>query len=439
MAFPDALYTRLLEAPDVVIDSRKVRAGSLFFALRGSQVDGNAYAADAVERGAGAVVVDQPQIVPSEEKEAEAYYLVPDVLATMQALATHHRQQLGVPVIGIGGSNGKTTTKALVTQVLQQAHQVHATPGNWNNYIGLPLTLLHLRPDHDLAVLELGANQPGEYAQLCRIAQPDYGLITNIGLDHLEGYGDFQGVIDAHAEITAYLRERQGLLFLNAADQAVASLGARLYTVSYGFRNTRAALQPDFQGTITQRLPTLSVAAQDHKGTQLTEVHTQLYGGYNFSNVMAAIAIGRYFNRSIDQVKAGIEAYKPESNRSQVISHYGARVILDAYNANPTSMAEAIADFEALPATCRLAILGDMYELGDYARAEHQRIVALAAAYTFQAVFVGEHFYQFREGYGGTFFYDMEQLQNWWQQQAIADCWVLLKGSRGIALERLLA
>jgi UDP-N-acetylmuramoyl-tripeptide--D-alanyl-D-alanine ligase len=439
MGFPDALYTRLLEAPDVVIDSRKVSAGSLFFALRGSQVDGNAYAADAVERGAAAVVVDQPQIVPSEEKEAEAYYLVPDVLATMQALATHHRQQLGIPVIGIGGSNGKTTTRALVTQVLQQAYRVHATPGNWNNHIGLPLTLLHLRTDHDLAVLELGANQPGEYAELCQIAQPNYGLITNIGLDHLEGYGDFQGVMDAHAEITTYLRERQGLLFLNAEDQAVVSLRAQLPTVSYGTDSVRNAPQPDFQGTITQRLPALSVAVQDLDGTRLTEVCTQLYGSYNFSNVMAAIAIGYYFNLSTGQVKAGIEAYQPENNRSQVISYNRAQVILDAYNANPTSMAEAMADFEALPATCRLAILGDMYELGRYAMAEHQRIVAIAAGYTFQAVFVGGYFYQVREGYSGTFFQDMEQLQNWWQQQSLADCWVLLKGSRGLALERLLA
>lgn len=441
MHIPEGFYKVFQHATDVVIDSRKVRPGGLFLALKGSQVDGNTYAADALKRGAKAVVVDQPEVIPADNAMAANYWLVDDVLETLQALAAYHRSQLNVTVIGIAGSNGKTTTKSLIYHMLSQEFEVLATPGNWNNYIGLPLTLLQLKPSHQIAVLELGANQPGEYSLLCRMAQPTHGIITNIGLDHLEGYGDFQGVVQAHSEVTEYLKAHDGQLFVNMGDKAVTKIGEGLKGITYGPLNSDNGHDPDFKGWISERTPYLQVGVKppEKSGIPSYQLATQLYGSYNFSNVMAAVSVAHTFGLSVEQVKKGAQAYEPVSNRSQQILQDGIHFILDAYNANPSSMREAIADFENLKINCRYAVLGDMHELGSYAKDEHHRILHQIKACTFTPILVGPNFYQFSEQFHGYFFKDMESLKAWWKQQSLKGCWVLLKGSRSMALETLLA
>ena len=438
MTLLEELYPVFLSCKDVVIDSRKVGNGSLFFALKGTKVDGNQYAADALQRGSTAVVVDKPEIIPTDPEKAGHYWLFHDTLKALQDMATLHRSKLDLPVIAIAGSNGKTTTKALMEHLLAQAYRVHATPGNWNNYMGLPLTILHLNESHQVALLELGANQPGEYRQLCQIAQPTHGLITNIGKDHLEGYGDFDGVVEAHKEVVEYLQINEGTCFLNAADTALRRIVKDLDTISYGPSDSDSGMEPDYQGQLLESAPYLTMLFQPYRNQPFYQLSTRLYGSYNFTNALAAACVAHTFGLEVNQIQAGISQYEPSNNRSQQLIYRQAHVILDAYNANPSSMTMAIHDLESLDATCRVAILGDMHELGEHAEKEHRRILELVATCTFRAVMVGPLFYQFSKEYDWSFFPEKPALQSWWQQQDLQGCWVLIKASRGLALETLI-
>ena len=437
MSLPPDLYATFLSCNKVEIDSRKVTPESLFFGLRGTKVDGNDYAGAALEQGAIAAVVDNPAIVPEDPAKAAYYQVVPDTMTTLQNLATYHREQCAIPVLVIAGSNGKTTTKALVEAVLSQAYSVHATPGNWNNYLGLPLTILQLKADHQVALLELGANQPGEYELLCRMAQPTHGLITNIGKDHLEGYGDYEGVVQAHKEVVDSLKQQQGTLFLNAADQALRQIGKGLETIAYGPADLEVSRPLNCVGHLLERAPSLKMTVEVPGGPPPFQLNTKLYGGYNFLNALAAAAVGHTFKVAPKQIKAGIERYEPANNRSQVIQYKGGTVILDAYNANPSSMREALNDFDQIAAECRMAVLGDMHEMGAHADHEHRQILELLTRCSFRAVMVGPLFYQFTDAYPWPFFPDKAGLWQWWQAQTFTGCYILIKGSRGLALETL--
>ncbi|WP_448826869.1 UDP-N-acetylmuramoyl-tripeptide--D-alanyl-D-alanine ligase [Capnocytophaga bilenii] len=442
------LYEKFIASSGVCTDTRKIGIGSIYFALKGASFDGNAFAEEALTKGAAFAVIDNPAYMTSDKM-----ILVPDVLTCLQQLATHHRRQMGTLVIAITGSNGKTTTKELIKAVLSQQLQVIATEGNLNNNIGVPLTLLRIKPTHDLAIVEMGANHPNEIATLCQIAEPDYGYITSIGKAHLEGFGSFQGVINTKAELYNYLRAHHKTIITNA-DNAITEGLLQGYDLVYRFGSKQGAdllvellnSQPVMVrfGNSAERIQTEKaieeepLAANTFEGfaSAPTEATSHLVGSYNFSNVAAAIAFGRYFKLSDGAIKRGIESYVPQNNRSELLQWKGNTVLLDAYNANPSSMAAAIDNIVTMKAySKKVIVLGDMFELGDYAGEEHQRIVDMLAAHYWEGVYlVGKHFACTKSVYPKyeTFeaFYEAFQKANY------KDCLILIKGSRGMAMER---
>ena len=419
----DKLYDIYCAHPDVTTDTRALRPDSLFFALRGERFDGNRFALQALEAGCAYAVVDDAEVARADSR----CLLVGDVLRTLQALATRHRRETGIPVIGITGTNGKTTTKELTRAVLASRYRVLATEGNLNNHIGVPLTLLRLRPEHELAIIEMGASHPGDIAELCAIAEPDYGLITNVGKAHLEGFGSLEGVIKTKTELYDSLRERDGVVFVNADNELLMPLTEGLQTVGYGYANE------DFlSGDILRCDPMLSSTFVGAEGVE--RVQTHLVGGYNLVNCLAAAAVGRYFGVSDEQIKAAIEAYEPTNKRSQWIRTASNSVILDAYNANPTSMTAALNNFHDMEATNKVLILGDMLELGDESMLEHEAIVRLIEDLGFTNVYlVGRQFEATASGFAT--FPTTAELKTFLADHPIADSTVLVKGSRGIALE----
>lgn len=417
------LHKLFLESQGVSTDTRKVSNGQLFFALTGENFNGNEYAEQALEKGASYAVIDQEEFAKSDK-----FIVVDDVLQTLQQLATYHRNQLKVPLLAITGSNGKTTSKELIHAVLNKKFRTTATKGNLNNHIGVPLTLLSLDESTEFAIVEMGANHHGEIAKLSEIANPDYGYITNFGKAHLEGFGSVEGVIKAKSELYSFLKENNKMLFLNADDPIQQKQLSYSHTFSFG-QSATAGVQVEYP-----------------KATQPTEVifrgktyKSQLTGSYNAANIAAALCIGHYFGVEEAAMQEAVESYIPSNNRSQILKIGSTTLLMDAYNANPTSMMAALESFHTFPAERKIAILGDLLELGSVSQQEHQNMVAYAAGLDLeQALLVGNNFSKTslpdkRFSKFDTFPGLKEKLL----ETDFSNAHVLIKGSRGMALERV--
>lgn len=419
----------------MVTDSRQVAPGCLFFALRGDKFDGNAFASAALEAGAAYAVIDDAQCQASDR-----LLLVKDVLSTLQELSRHHRRQFNIPVIAITGSNGKTTTKELVNCVLSSQYSAHCTKGNLNNHIGVPLTLLAMPPKTEIAIIEMGANHPGEIDFLCRIAEPTHGLITNVGKAHLEGFGGFEGVKRTKSELYRFLDGCNGLLFVNADEPYLPALAetARRKLFYGRVREGETGVDAPFGVRLESEDPFVVASFPTARG-ETVRVHSHLVGYHNFQNIMTAIALGKFFSVPDEKIKEAIEGYVPSNNRSQWLTLGTNTFLLDAYNANPTSMKHALEAFSRHRAGRKLAVLGAMLELGEYSDAEHLDIARFAREQAFESlVLVGKEFERAAADTGALFFQNTEALKAWFQQQHFSGVHVLVKGSRSIGLERLL-
>ena len=423
------LYQLFLEHPQVTTDSRKCVPGAIFFALKGANFNGNAYARKALDQGCAYAVVDEEAYADANDSRV---ILVDDVLLTLQKLANYHRRALGLPIIGITGTNGKTTTKELLATVLSRKYTLWATQGNLNNQIGVPLTLLQLTKAHQLAIIEMGASHPGDIKELVEIAEPDFGLITNVGMAHLLGFGSFEGVIRTKGELYDFLRHRpSGLIFLNDENNHLKQIAGGLQQVTYG-RPSEAA-RVAVNGEVVDCAPFLRfrwrVGMSDWH-----EVQTQLIGSYNLDNMLAAITIGRYFEVSPDQIDSALAAYVPRNNRSQLMETGKNRLIVDAYNANPTSMMAALVNFRDMAVAPKMAILGDMKELGEISQQEHQRIVDFLAGTKLENIWlVGSEFTAVALD-GMRCFENVEEVNEALNRESPSGYYILIKGSNSMKL-----
>ncbi|MDB2701892.1 UDP-N-acetylmuramoyl-tripeptide--D-alanyl-D-alanine ligase [Flavobacteriaceae bacterium] len=424
MTIPE-LHSRFLKSNGFSTDTRTLKKGALFFCLKGDNFNGNVFAKKAIEAGASFVIFDDLDYKP----EAVNAIHVNDSLACLQALATYHRNQFDIPVIGLTGSNGKTTSKELFYSVLSQQYTVHATKGNLNNHIGVPLTLLGINNKTQIALIEMGANHQREIAFLSELAQPTMGYVTNFGKAHLEGFGGIEGVIKGKSELYDFLRVKKGKALINGNDSLQLLQSKGLDNILFGSKK-------DNHYQIENSLDTNDYCTALFEGMT---IKSQLTGSYNFDNINAAISLGMIFSLSLEKIKQGIEAYLPTNNRSQWTKTEKNRVLLDAYNANPTSMKAAINAFASQKAIHKTVILGDMLELGDYAAAEHQSIVRLVKAANFdEIILVGPLFSSSTKEDGLHYFTTTVALKKHLQNNPIQESTVLIKGSRGIALEQLL-
>lgn len=418
MTIPE-LYKVYLSANAVCTDTRAIQKNDLFFALKGDNFDGNKFAHQAIESGAGFAVIDNPEL------QTEKTILVDDVLTTLQSLSSYHRDQLKIPVIGLTGSNGKTTTKELIAAVLSTTFKTAFTKGNLNNHIGVPLTLLSINASHQMAVIEMGANHQKEIEFLCTLCKPDYGYITNFGKAHLEGFGGIEGVIKGKTELYSFLRENEKTVFINHEDPIQIEKSQGISKVTFG------ECQADI--IIKQINPGASELQANYRG-QI--IKSNLTGSYNFPNMSAAIAMGEYFGIDVSKIKEGIENYFPSNNRSQVTKTERNTLIVDAYNANPSSMEAAIKNLEAFNAENKWAVLGDMFELGEHSAEEHQKIADLAINASFEKVIlIGEAFAK-TNAESALQFTDTASLLAWLAESTLEGKTILLKGSRGMAIER---
>lgn len=422
----EELYRLFLISRGVCTDSRKLEEGQLFFALRGENFDGNDFAEIALKNGAMAVIIDNP-----EKKNLQHAFFVPNALVTLQQLAGFHRKHFHIPVIAITGSNGKTTTKELVSSVLSKKFQIKATTGNLNNHIGVPLTLLSIQPNTEFAIIEMGANHLGEIAYLCEIAQPNHGLITNIGRAHLEGFGNFDGIIKAKTELYEFLALSNGLAFVNGKDELLLTKSNNLRRILY---NSDSSI---VKGEVIDSTGYLKVNLRISNSEHLLQ--TQLVGAYNLSNILAAACIGNYFGVKDDLISEAIEEYRPSNFRSQYIETQYNKLVMDAYNANPTSMEVAITNFMNRPETPKAAILGEMLELGIESLKEHQVLVDKVASANVQKLFfVGKNFSNVALPSAAKYFENTSLLKDYLRENPLQQYFILIKGSRGNKLETLL-
>jgi len=419
------IYEKFLECGELSTDTRHITEGCFFVALKGERFNANEFAAHALEKGARYALIDE-----AAYQQDKRFILVENCLQSLQALARHHRRHMDIPVLGINGTNGKTTTKELLSLVLGQKYFVLATKGNLNNHIGVPLTLLGLKPEHELAIIELGANAVGEIDALCKIAEPSHGLTTNIGKAHMEGFGGLEGAIRGESEQYHYLIQTDGEVFINSQDVILQNMAKR-------FENPIFYPAPGdfFHAEMLSADPYIRYR---HENGQ--EVQTRLIGAYNFPNIAAALCIGQYFKISPEQANHAVSNYKPTNKRSQLIEREGKTIIMDAYNANPDSMQAAIRSLEVMQARRKVAILGDMYELGKDSPAEHRAVGTLLSQCSIDEVLLcGELMEVAQESYPEALYFKTKaELESYLDKNRFDDATILLKASRGIALETIL-
>lgn len=420
-----ALYALYLKHPKVQTDTRRIQSGELFFALKGDNFNGNQFAEQALALGAAYAIIDEAAYAVNER-----CIVVPNVLETLQALAKHHREQFTIPFIAITGSNGKTTTKELVHAVLLKRFKTTATVGNLNNHIGIPLTILQIPFGTEMAIIEMGANHQREIAGYCTYALPTHGIINNCGKAHLEGFGGVEGVRKGKGELYDYLRLHEGTIFRNVDLDYLVSMSAGINKqITYG--ETSA----DYTGMAVGGGETLQVAVM-RAGMEMS-IQTQLVGDYNVANVLAAVAVGHYFGVPANAIREALEAYTPSNSRSQRIQQGSNTIILDAYNANPSSMRAAIQNFTQMDFANKVVIIGGMMELGEESILEHQQIIDLLAESNWNhVVLVGGDFENTRHSY--TFVNDYLAAKRWMQEKQLQHCAILIKGSRAFTLEKIL-
>ena len=421
-----ALYQIFLDCQLVTTDSRNCPEGSLFIALKGESFNGNAFAGKALETGCAYAIIDEPEYAVEGDQR---YILVDNCLQTLQQLANYHRRQLGTRVIGITGTNGKTTTKELISAVLSQSHNILYTLGNLNNHIGVPSTLLRLKAEHDLAVIETGANHPGEIKFLSEIAEPDCGIITNVGKAHLEGFGSFEGVIKTKGELYDFLRKKEGsTVFIHHDNAYLMNIAGGLNLIPYGTEDDLYV-----NGRITGNSPYLTFEWKAGKAGETYQVQTQLIGEYNFPNALAAITIGLFFGVEAAKINEALAGYTPQNNRSQLKKTNDNTLIIDAYNANPTSMMAALQNFRNMEVPHKMLLLGDMRELGAESAAEHQKIADYIKECDFEEVWlVGEQFAAAEHSF--KTYPNVQEVIKELETNKPKGYTILIKGSNGIKL-----
>ena len=424
----EELYRIFPEKPVIVTDTRKIKNGGIFFALKGDNFNGNSFADSAIQKGCSWAVVDDKTLVSNDR-----FIYVDDCLRTLQDLANFHRMRFNIPVFALTGTNGKTTTKELISSVLSEKYCITATKGNLNNHIGVPLSLLEINESSRIAVIEMGANHPGEIAQLCRIARPAIGMITNIGKAHLEGFGSFEGVIKAKSELYNYLSETKGTIFINSDDPILNSLKLPDKIIKYGVSEDN-----DYSGRLISSSPVVQFCwkTKNDPCKNYTTVKSGLPGSYNFYNLLAAVSVGDYFGVSQDMIKHAIENYTPVNLRSQLVKTDKNTILIDAYNANPSSMEVALYDFLEVEADNKIVILGDMLELGSYSSGEHNKIIEFLTRNNIEAFLIGKNFRKAALSGNYSSFNDIDEFIEWLTIHSIISCYILLKGSRGMKLEK---
>jgi UDP-N-acetylmuramoyl-tripeptide--D-alanyl-D-alanine ligase len=425
----EKLYQKFLSSSGVTTDSRNCPEGSVFFALKGDNFDGNKFAHEAISKGCRFAVIDDPAY------ENDACILVKDSLKTLQELAVYHRKNSSCRIIALTGSNGKTTTKELIRSVLEKSYRVIATEGNLNNHIGVPLTLLRIKEETDIAVVEMGANHQGEIAQLTDIASPDMGLITNIGKAHLEGFGSYEGIISAKSELYRGMDQPDKILFVNKDNPLLVNLSDSVCAEKYYYGTGNDA---QTVGKTLQSHPFLKISFRNITQDQYIETTTNLVGSYNFENVLAAVSIGQYLKIPDALIADAISRYYPTNNRSQLVETAKNTVVNDFYNANPSSMEVALLNFSKENSANKCVILGDMLELGVYAEQEHRKIVALLDQLSLPYFLIGPVFSEIT-GESENVFQSTDDFVEWIANHPIENKSILIKGSRGIRLEKIVS
>lgn len=417
------LHKLFLASKGICTDTRKIESETIFFALKGANFNGNEFAVKAIEAGCNYAVIDEPQ------GENEKFILVDDVLETLQDLANYHRKQFDIPVLGITGSNGKTTTKELMGAVLSKKYNLLITEGNLNNHLGVPFTLLRMNSNHEIAIIEMGANKPGDIQELCEIAEPNYGIITNIGAAHIEGFGSIEGVAKTKTGMYRWINKSNGALFYNADDAMLQTYLPDVTLYSYGEKNG------DVKGKLIKLDPFVNFSWSEGSYTSPT-LRTNLVGRYNFMNYLTAVAIGNHFKVEEEDINSALTEYVPSNNRSQVQESDRNTLIVDCYNANATSMMAALESFNEVDHPNKLAIIGDMLELGEISLSEHQKMVDYLQQHQIKAILVGKEFG--KTNYPFQWYENYEQLLQTENLEAIKSHLILLKGSRGIQLENII-
>lgn len=427
----EQLYNAFMQCGQkVCTDTRKLVSGSIFFCLKGANFNANEFAIKAIEGGCAFAVVDE-----SKHATHQRVFLVNDVLKALQQLANHHRKQLNLKVLAITGSNGKTTNKELINAVLSKQFKTLATVGNLNNHIGVPLTLLSLTKEHEIGIIEMGANHQGEINELCEIADPDYGLITNIGKAHLEGFGGEEGVKKGKSEMYRYIQKKGGRVFLNADDIVLQELTGSIDKITYGTTKLYDVIGKQFNDSEFVSFK-WTTRYNEKDWSKLPLIKTHIIGHYNFINLLCAACVGNYFKVDIEKINSALSDYVPDMNRSQLEKTTNNTLILDAYNANPSSMKVAIENFAKLNAENKLLIVGDMFELGEYSLEEHRKIIELIAEKKpGSVVLIGSEFSKTNSGYMS--FLTTQDCLNWLKSEPQKNKTILIKGSRGMKLEVL--
>lgn len=425
------IHDVFLSSTGVTTDTRKLNKGNIFFALKGTNFNANEFALKAIEQGCIAAIVDEQQYANSN-----GIYLVKDVLTALQQLANYHRNTYNIPVLAITGSNGKTTNKELINSVLSTQFNTLATIGNLNNHIGVPLTLLRLNKEHEIAIIEMGANHQGEINLLCEIANPTHGYITNIGKAHLEGFGGIEGVKKGKTEMYRFIQQKHAEIFVNGDDPVLHELAEGNNKITFGTTKLYDTIGKDF--TVNEMVELKFTNRYGEKDwLKLPLVKTNIVGRYNFINCLAAACIGHYFKVSDEKIKLGIESYVPDNNRSQLVQTASNQLLLDAYNANPNSMKAAIENFSKFKAENKWLILGDMFELGEYSNKEHELIVNLLKSFNLNnTILVGAEFSGIKNNHFKSF-KTTDEAKNFLIENKITNSTILIKGSRGMKMETL--